>query len=272
MPNVSEKVTLLGKGLYKTFPDEITIKTMPTVSELDYVASEDFDNVMLTKILPECIEETGLNFDELLQYDYQWICRCLRFLNYGPYQNVNAIYCKECGPQYGDYQINLTSIECNPLPEGFINNIKISKDEFIDFNQDVTIKLLTMREVLNFEKDSAFKKKDGTVNRRLARTCYMIKSIGTETNLTPLDVKLKIEKEMSPADFKILEEVIEESSDYGLRAGGKCQCPKCKGEGTYIAFQDDRFFRPTLGNLRKWKDDKRQRRSEDAARNTAANV
>ena len=53
MPNVSEKVRLLGKGLYKTFPDEITIKTMPTVSELDYVASEDFDNVMLTKILPE---------------------------------------------------------------------------------------------------------------------------------------------------------------------------------------------------------------------------
>ena len=62
-------------------------------------------------------------------------------------------------------------------------------------------------------------------------------------------------------------------TNYGLRAGGVAQCPNCgSNEASFIALNDDRFFRPTLGNLRKWKDDKRQRRSEDAARNTAANV
>lgn len=265
MPNVSEKVQLLGKGLYNTFPNEITIKTMPTISELDYVAAEDFDKVMLTKILPECIEEEGLNFDELLQIDYSWICRCLRFLNYGPYHSTNTIYCPNCGPQYGDYKVNLTTINCKPLPEGFTNNITISKDEFIDFDEDVVIKLLTMREVLNFEKDSAFKKADGTTNTELARMCYMVKQIGTETHFTPIDVKIKIEKEFSPADFKILKDVIYDVTDYGLRAGGSCACPKCGSDASYLAIQDDRFFRPTLGDLRRWKDDKiAERRSKDA--------
>ena len=81
---ISEKIQLLGKGLYKDIPDELTLKSIPTGSELDYVGAEDFDEVMLTKILPSCIEE-DINPKQLLEIDYQWVLRCLRIINYGPY-------------------------------------------------------------------------------------------------------------------------------------------------------------------------------------------
>ena len=32
---ISEKITLLGKGLYKDIPDVLTLKAIPTASELD---------------------------------------------------------------------------------------------------------------------------------------------------------------------------------------------------------------------------------------------
>ena len=44
---MSEKVELLGKGLYNDIPDQLTLKAIPTVSELDYVGSEDFEETML---------------------------------------------------------------------------------------------------------------------------------------------------------------------------------------------------------------------------------
>ena len=44
MATVSEQIELLGKGLYckskSNIPDVLTIKSIPTVSELDYVGSE----------------------------------------------------------------------------------------------------------------------------------------------------------------------------------------------------------------------------------------
>ena len=54
---ITEKVELLGKGLYKNIPDVLTLKSMPTVSELDLVGAEDFDEVMITKIIPQVVEE-----------------------------------------------------------------------------------------------------------------------------------------------------------------------------------------------------------------------
>ena len=84
MATLSEQIELLGKGLYSAsksnIPDVLTIKSIPTVSELDYVGSEDFDKVMLDKILPAAVEEK-INFRELLEIDYYWLCRCLRILN-----------------------------------------------------------------------------------------------------------------------------------------------------------------------------------------------
>ena len=40
---ISEKIELLGKGLYDDIPDQLTLKNIPTASELDYVGAEDFD-------------------------------------------------------------------------------------------------------------------------------------------------------------------------------------------------------------------------------------
>lgn len=270
---ISEKIELLGKGLYSSIPDVLTLKNIPTASELEYVGSEDFDKTMLESILPASIEES-VNLDELLEIDYQWICRCLRLLNYGPYYTTNAIFCSECGnTSYGEYQVNLNTIACNPIPAGFVNDIKISKDEFIDFQGDITLKLPTIRQILNAYKDKAFQTADGKTNRELARMCYMITSIKGKKNLTPVDIKLMIQNNLSAADYVILKDCVNNLTDFGLRAGGTAQCPKCGDKhAAFIALADDKFFRPTVGNLKQWKHDKRSGADKDVSGNTSADV
>ena len=255
--NVSEKVQLLGKGLYTDIPDELTLKSMPTISELDYVGSEDFEATMLDKILPSAVEEK-VDFHQLLEIDFQWVCRCLRLLNFGPYHTTNSILCDKCGKtSYGEFQVNLQTIACKTLPEGFVNDIVIKKDEFIDFEGDIHFKLPTIQQTINAYKDKAFQTASGKVNRELARICYMITSIKGKSGLTPVEVKLMIQKDLSPADYLVLKERVDELSDYGLRAGGLAQCPKCGSkEAAFIALVDDRYFRPTVGNLREWKHDR----------------
>ena len=137
---MSETFELLGKGMYNgTIPDVLTLKSIPTTSELDYVGSEDFDRVMIEKILPQAVEEK-VDFYNLLEIDYQWICRCSRLINYGPYHTVNTIFCGKCHTtSHGEYIVNLYTIPCIPLPENFKNSITISKDEFIDYDKDVVI-------------------------------------------------------------------------------------------------------------------------------------
>ena len=269
---ISEKITLLGKGLYKDIPDELTLTDLPTSSELDYVGGEDFDSTMLNKILPKVVEEK-IDFKQLLEIDFQWICRCLRILNYGPYYTTNSIFCDNCGRTYGEYRVNLNTISCKPLPEGFKNEVKVSKDNFIDFNGDVVFKLPTIQQMLNAYKDSAFQIPTGGVNRELARMCYMITSIKGKKGLTPVEVKLMIDKEFSAADYILLKSSISTLTDYGLRAGGNCQCPKCGNKSAvFIALTDDRFFRPTVGDLREWKNDRSKRKAENTSGDKTSTV
>lgn len=257
---ISEKIQLLGKGLYANIPDELTLTSIPTASELDYVGSEDFEAVMLDKILPQAVKEQ-VNFRDLLEIDFQWICRCLRILNYGPYHTTNAIFCSECGKtSHGEWTVDLQTIDCKPLPEGFTNEIKISKDNFLDFKGDIIIKLPTIQDTMNAYKDKAFINEKGRVNRELARMCYMIKSIKGKSTLTPIEIKLMIQNDLSAADYIILKEEISNLTDYGLRAGGSSACPKCQSKhAAFIALVDDRFFRPTLGDLREWKHNRSSR-------------
>lgn len=270
----SETVELLGKGLYKSkgIPDVLTISAIPTISELEYVAAEDFDKVMLEKILPEVISEK-IDFSQLLEIDYQWILRCLRILNYGPYHTTNSIFCPTCGPQYGEFQVNLTSIECKTLPEGFKNDICISKNEFISYDGDVHIALPTIKQMLNAYKDELFKMANGNINRELARICYMVTRIRDEVSPTPVTVQMQIESKFTSADYMILKEKVHELTDYGIRAGGTTVCPKCNGkDASFVAFIDDRFFRPQLGDLRKWKADSCGRKGNEALRDKTKNV
>lgn len=253
----SEKVELLGKGLYTDIPDILTLKSLPTASELDYVGSEDFDKTMLDKILPQAVEEK-INFYDLLEIDYQYICRCLRMLNYGPYLTVTNIFCGKCGKtSSGEYRVNLNTIGCIPLPEGFKNELVVSSNSFLDYNKNITIKLLTIKEILSAYNDKLFIQPNGESNRELARICYSIKSIGTRTGLTPLEIKNIITSDLSSADYILLKDAVSELTNYGLRAGGSTQCPKCGDmKATFIALADDRFFRPTVGDLKQWKLDR----------------
>lgn len=260
---VSEKIELLGKGLYTDIPDVLTIKSIPTASELEYSGAEDFEATMLDKIFPKAIEEQ-INFRKLLEIDFQWICRALRVLNYGPYYTTNTIFCPDCGNvSRGEYRVNLTTVEAKPIPEGFTNKIIITKDEFIDFGKSITLQLPTIQEMLNATKDKLFQDSAGQVNREFARMCYMIRSIGN-TPVSPADAKLMIQNQLSDADYKLLKIMVTELTDYGLRAGGKTACPQCGShEAAYMALVDDKFFRPSVGDLRAWRDDRNKRKEED---------
>lgn len=252
---ISEKIELLGKGLYKDIPDELTLKAIPTTSELDVVGAEDFNDVMLEKILPQSVEEK-INFKNLLEIDFDWVCRGLRMLNYGPYYTTNMIFCSECNTtSRGEYVVDLRTIECKPLPDGFTGTVTISQDSFIDYKGDVVIALPTIQEAINAAKDKFFDV-GGNHDDSLARICYTVKSMKGRNNMSPVEVKTEIEKHVSPADYRILKFEVNQLLDYGLRIGGKCQCPKCGKEAHFAAFTDDRFFRPTLGDLRKWRDDR----------------
>lgn len=271
---ISEKVRLLGAGLYTTgIPDELTLTAIPTVSELDMVSTEDFDATMLDKIFPSCIAEK-INFRELLEIDYYWLCRCLRILNYGPYHTTTRIFCRQCGGTSGTgYQVNLETIPCKPLPEGFTNEIKIPRNSFIDFDGPVTLHLLTIQQQLNAYKDKAFQNNKGSSNREFARMCYMITEIGNRKNLTPVEVKAFIEKYLTSADYMVLKSIVTDLTDYGLRAGGTTVCPKCGSkEGQFLALVDDRFFRPSVDNLRKWRDSRSERGDKDVSSTATADV
>jgi len=269
---MSEKVELLGKGLYADIPDQLTLKAIPTVSELDYVGSEDFEETMLNVIFPEAIEEK-INFHNLLEIDFQWICRCLRFLNYGPYFTTNTILCENCGPVRIESQVDLRTIDCKALPENFKNELIIKKGELIDYKEEIHLHMLTIQESLNLRKDNLFKRVNGEINTDLGRICYSISSMGMDAHSTPISAKLEIEKNMSPADYKVLRSRVQELTDYGLRGGGRCQCPQCKSNNAaFIALADDRFFRPTVGDLRKGRDDRSLRGVKDPTGNKAEAV
>lgn len=270
---ISEKIELLGKGLYGNIPDVLTLSSIPTASELDYVGSEDFDKTMLDVIFPQAIEEK-INFYDLLEIDYYWICRCLRILNYGPYFTTNAIFCGDCGKvSYGEYSVDVRTVGVKQLPEGFVNDVVIKKDEFIDINKDVHLKLPTIADTVNSGKDKAFQDSKGNKNSELARICYCIKSIGKDDKLSPIEINWKVKNEFSAADYYILKTRVYDLTDYGLRSGGTCGCPKCHGtSASFLAMVDDRFFRPTLGDLRQWKHDRSSGKAEDVLGSTANNV
>ena len=270
---ISEKIELLGKGLYGNIPDVLTLSSIPTASELDYVGSEEFDKTMLDKILPSAVEEK-IDFYKLLEIDYYWICRCLRILNYGPYFTTNAIFCADCGKiSYGEYSVDVRTVDVVPLPTDFNNDIVISKDEFLDFNKDIHLHLLTIADKLNIDKDKTFQDSKGNVNTTLARICYSITSIGSDSKLSPIDIRYKIVNGLSAADYTILSNRVHDLTDYGLRSGGSCGCPSCQGSNaSFLAMVDDRFFRPTMGDLRNWKRDRNSGRVEDILRDKTNNV
>lgn len=272
--SVTEKLELIGKGLYKDIPDEITLKSIPTASELDYVGAEDFETTMLKNILPKAIEGgENMDFGNLLEIDFQWICRALRILNYGPYITTNMIICPTCGAVHGEYQVDLRSIGMKALPDKFKNSITISKDEFIDFNEDITLHLPTIQEMLNARNDKLFQDNLGRTNLELARKCYMVSSIGTRTGIPPVDVKFTIQNVLSPADYVIFKNVSDSLIDYGLRYGGYTVCPKCHNkEAAFAALVSDKFFRPTVGNLRSWRDDRSAGKKEDVHGDKAGTV
>lgn len=253
---LSETVVLMGKGLYSTIPDQVRIGALPTASELEYVGSEDFDRTMIRTILPEVVEDgKDMDFGELLEIDYEWLCRCIRMKSYGPFFTTNRVYCPNCNKSHkGKYVVDLRTVGINPVPDDFTNNVAVSSDEFIDVKDDFTVKLMSMKDHMAMEKDTLFQRKDGSRNVALSRICYMIKNISSKGNVTPVDVLAYIRKSMSPADYEILKSLASSYDNYGLQITGSTECPVCGSrDAYYIAFQQDKFFRPSLGDVQQFK-------------------
>lgn len=272
---LTEPIELLGKGLYKgkNIPDVLTLKSIPTATELDYVGADNFDRTMIDKILPKSVEE-NIPFGDLLAIDYYWILRCLRILSYGPYHTTNSIFCADCREvTYGEARVDLRTVNCNPVPEGFDNQVRLTSDDFLDFDKDIVISLLTINEQLAKEEDKMFADSAGTMNRNLATVCYSIKKVDN-IPVTPLDNKTMIERQMSAADYCILKEMVHDKLNFGLQSGGRTICPKCKSpNGAFMALIDDRFFRPTVGDLKQWKSDRKDRRQgEDVSGSKTSNI
>lgn len=271
---ISESIQLLGGNLYKNsnIPSVLTISAIPTSLELEYVTAENFHKTMIEKILPYAVKEK-INFYDLLEVDYHWLLRCLRILNYGPYYTTNVLYCDNCGGMRGDYRVNLNNINCIPIPDTFTGEALISRDEFLDYSGDVKVRLLTVKDFLNASEDKAFMVDNDAVNRKLARLCYSITELSGQRNLTPLECKIIIEDKFSPADYIILQQLAKTATDFGIRAGGSTTCPKCGStEATFMALIDDRYFRPTMDDLRAWKNDRLERSKKDTTRNKTKDV
>lgn len=101
----------------------------------------------------------------------------------------------------------------------------------------------------------------------------MISSIKGKTNLTPLEIRMVVLNELSAADYAMLKYAVRELTDYGLRAGGKAACPKCGSkDAAFLALVDDKFFRPTVGDLREWKHSRGTGSNKDIPRDKTAAV
>lgn len=253
---LSEKVVLIAQNAYKTIPNEIQINAVPTATELEYVGAEDFDRTMVNDVLPKVVEDSeGMDFSELYDFDYDWICRCLRMKSYGPFFTTNRIFCPNCGEvNKGEYKVDLRSVGVNVLPDGFVNKLVVDSDEFIDCKDSFTFKLLTIQDKMHIAQDTLFDRADGTKNVALARICYKVKAIGSQKDLTPVDVRQYILNKMSAADYEILKDSIAKQSNYGLLAMGNTACPVCGSNDAYfIAMQQDKFFRPSVGDIKEFK-------------------
>lgn len=252
MRKITEKIELIGAGLYDSIPDELTIHNMPTISDLDYIPGDSFESKMIDTILPYTIEEK-INFRDLLEIDFQWLCRWVRIFNYGPYFTTRAVFCGECGTSNKEVQVDVRNMECKDIADDFLNDITIAKENFLDAKYDIHVRLLTIQQVMNMNKDKAFKSADGKTNRELARICYMISSINGKSNLTPMEVKMIIQNELSASDYTVLRAKCNELTDYGLRAGGKTTCPECGNENAaFLCLIDEKFFTPKVEDITRW--------------------
>lgn len=253
---LSEKVVLIAQDAYSTIPNELNVNAVPTATELEYVGAEDFDKAMVNDVLPKVVDNSeGMDFSELYDFDYDWLCRCLRLKSYGPYFTTNRIFCPDCNDVHrGEYQVDLRSVPITPMPKGFVNDLTIDADEFIECKDRISFKLLTVKDKMHIDQDTMFDRSDGTKNLSLARLCYQIKSIGNQKDMTPLDVRQYITKKMSAADYEILKDCVAKLTNFGMHVMGYATCPVCGSKNAYyIALQQDKFFRPSVGDIKQYK-------------------
>jgi len=266
---ITETIELLGKGLYgEDIPDTLTLIPMTSTLQMEYEGSESLETTLLDSILPKCVQEK-IDFRKLLNIDFQWVLRALRILTFGEFHTTDTIFCRSCDDiSRGEYRVNITTIPCRPLPEGFKNTLKIRKEDLMDCGHDIEFKLLTVQEIINARKDKAFTIA-GKHNIELARVCYMISSMNGKKDMKPFEVRLEVDK-LSGPDWVLLKSSMMELLEYGLEATGSTKCPKCGEEAVFIALVDERFLFATVGDIREWRNSGGRGKAKNISADTAA--
>lgn len=237
--SISERVELLAE--YTNTPKVLTVSAISTNLELELVSNEDYDATMLDTILPKVVKES-VDFHSLLEIDYQWLCRCIRFLSYGPEVTVRSIICDDCGKYHkGEYKADLRVVSCAPLPNNFHNTFTIHPQEFLDTDIGyVTFHLPTVDEGIQIRTAC-----DQYLNNPvLSKMCVMIDSIG-DSRLTedPKENMDLIFHKFNSADYQILVSLVTQMSDFGLRSYGDIQCPVCRSShARFFALPNDLYF------------------------------
>lgn len=222
---ISEKLRLLGS--YQDIPQTLTISAMTTELELMLVSSEDYYQSMIDDIFPNIISEK-FNYLNLLEVDFQWICRCLRILSYGPETTITAITCPDCGQvSYGEYKINFNSVGCSEIP----NRLRSGRDVIYIGDNEFWYHLLTMKEVISLSDQP-------DVHKLVSMICGYSHYIDDD-----IETKLYWVNKLSCAEYVILSSKLKEVSNLGLCDRGNVQCPKCFSKNSvFILPKDDKFF------------------------------
>ena len=147
-------------------------------------------------------------------------------------------------------QINLGSIGvlCPEKPEDLVTTWKISKDEFVFLDADVTIHMnrcadLTLINSTKVKNDA---------DRALIPIAASIQSV-TGEEFVEIHEALEWLKSLAPVDSQIIRDAYAEHFNVGLQNRAEFECPTCGGAAWSYVPINDNYFRPTKEDIREWK-------------------
>lgn len=238
-------------------PKTVTLSSYSTGMEQLRLSSDNLTKVMIKDILPQVIDPK-IDVRKLMEPDYYLLLRHLRILTWGPFYTVGSFFCKDCLNENGNRgklyeqqkQINLGSIGvlCPEKPEDLVTIWKISRDEFVFLDADVTIHMnrcadLTLINSTKVKNDA---------DRTLIPIAASIQSV-TGEEFVEIHEALEWLKSLAPVDSQIIRDAYAEHFNVGLQNRAEFECPTCGGAAWSYVPINDSYFRPTKEDIREWK-------------------
>ena len=238
-------------------PKTVTLSSYSTGMEQLRLSSDNLTNVMIKDILPQVIDPK-IDVRKLMEPDYYLLLRHLRILTWGPFYTIGSFFCKDCLNESGNKgklhegkkQINLGTIGvlCPEKPEDLTTTWKISRDEFVFLEADVTIHMnrcadLTLINSTKVKTDA---------DKALIPVAASIQSV-TGEEFVEIHEALDWLKSLAPVDCQIIRDAYAEHFNIGLQNRVEFECPVCGGAAWSYVPINDNYFRPTKEDIKEWK-------------------